>query len=183
AKLFIHPTTPCIACSPGENQSAATRATPLAKYPNPMLEFFFDTARSVTDLFLMGVVRAHPSITFIIPHAGGCLPPIMERFSGFASAVPDAAIDKSVTRATVLEALKRQFYFDMAGFSFPGQIKGLLEVCEVEKGRLLYGSDYPFTPASAVERMAGVMDEGTEGWGDGERGKAYFENARELLGE
>ncbi|KAF1987827.1 amidohydrolase 2 [Aulographum hederae CBS 113979] len=188
ARVFIHPTTPCIACEHsaglGGREGEIVKATPLSwMLPNPMMEFFFDTARTVTDLFLTGRVKANPDITFIIPHAGGCMPPILSRFTGFAGAVPDAGIDPDINETKVREAFNRQFYFDMAGFVFPGQIYGLLIGCGVGKDRLLYGSDYPYTPFAAAVKLADLCDGGTEAWSGEEREMAYFGNAIRLLGE
>ena len=63
ATLFFHPTTPLCPCSPEPDAAGGkpVKATPLAhKYPNPMMEFFFDTARMVTNLFLSGTVKRCP---------------------------------------------------------------------------------------------------------------------------
>ncbi len=56
---------------------------------------------------------------------------------------------------TVKETFRKQFYFDLAGTPFPDQIHGLLRIVGPE--RLLYGSDYPFTPAQMVAELREVM--------------------------
>ena len=53
------------------------------------------------------------------------------------------------------ETFRKQFFFDLAGFPFPDQIHGLLRIVGPE--RLLYGSDYPFTPAIGVKMLAADM--------------------------
>jgi predicted TIM-barrel fold metal-dependent hydrolase len=55
----------------------------------------------------------------------------------------------------VRETFRKQFYFDLAGLPFPDQIHGLLRMVGPE--RLLYGSDYPFTPAAMVAELAESM--------------------------
>lgn len=85
ATVFIHPTTPCLKCSLETAESKVTQATPLSgKYPNPMLEFFFDTARAVSNLFLSGTIQRCPDIKIIIPHLGGATPSLLSRWTGFS---------------------------------------------------------------------------------------------------
>ena len=40
--------------------------------PAPMLEFLFDTARTVIDYILAGNAERYPAIKLVVPHAGGC---------------------------------------------------------------------------------------------------------------
>ena len=172
AKVFIHPTTPCTRSAHGPT-SAAT----LPQFPSPMFEFMFDTARAVINLFMSGTVARCPNITFIIPHAGATIPPIIERFTSFSSLIGG---DKSLTSHVIKDTFAKQFYFDLAGFPFPDQIWGLLRHVGVEK--LLYGSDYPFTPDSVVKKLAGVMTVEMENmWSEDERRAVRVGNARRLL--
>ncbi|KAF1353875.1 hypothetical protein BDV97DRAFT_290806 [Delphinella strobiligena] len=185
--VFIHPTTPCIARSEGK---APISATPLAaSYPNPLLEFLFDTARCVTKLFLSGTVRRFPDITYILPHCGGAVPPILSRFTGFSSLVPGPW--NGVSEADTRQAFNEQFYFDTAGFAFAdgdmlgsGQLVGLVNGAGVSTSRLLYGSDYPFTNAGGVEKLAAVMDEGAKAMFTEEEIEAlYHGNAEKLFSD
>ena len=149
ATVFIHPTSPCI----GDGHTAQA-ASPLNLYPNPMFEFFFDTARAVINMLMTGFVDKFPNITVIICHAGGALPPLVERLTNVATAVlghPDDFNTEAVKRI-----FGRQFYFDLAGYVFPDQIHGLLRY--VDTSRLLYGTDYPFTPGSGALGMSCIMD-------------------------
>ncbi|KAF2090892.1 amidohydrolase 2 [Saccharata proteae CBS 121410] len=195
AIIFIHPTTPC--CPASSPSPAPIEATPLAPlYPNPLLEFFFDTARCVANLFLSGTVARYPDLTFIIPHCGGAFPPLLNRFVGFSGVVPARAGQKESAALDpdwVQRVLNERFYFDTAGFVFSNgegvqsnQLEGLLGGCGIGKERLLYGSDYPFTPASSVERMAGQLDGGLIRMFGGEGVAASEEilrsNAERLLG-
>ena len=128
AMVFFHPTTPTCPCSP-EAMTAGqkpVKAAPFAgKYPNPMLEFLFDTARIFTNLFMSGTVKRCPKIQFIFPHCGGTMPPLLSRFTGFSMLVPGPWT--GVSEEDVREAFKKQIWFDLAGFPFPGQIRGLME--------------------------------------------------------
>ena len=148
AILFMHPT----AC---HSQTSPKAERPLSQYPAPMLEFFFDTTRAVVNLILSGTVARYPNITYLVSHCGAALPPMVERFSSFSSIVlgGDAALDSSMVK----DMLKSRFYFDLAGFPFPDQIHGLLRLADTS--RLLYGSDFPYTPASALTGVGQRMDD------------------------
>lgn len=156
AIVFVHPTSGCVLEHMPSGATASRPATPLAEYPNPIFEFFFDTARAVINLFYTGTIARYPNITYIIPHAGGCLPPLIERFSLFGGAIPNIPVDSSVTPSFVKEKLRTNFYFDMAGTAWPDQLPALLTF--IGKEQVLYGSDYPFTAAEYVERLAENME-------------------------
>ena len=177
ATVFIHPTTACMRHR--GSQRSHTSVTVLPQYPNPMLEFMFDTARAICNLFLSGTISRCPDITFVIPHAGGAVPPVIQRFCSFATEILGS--DIRISSQIVKETFKRQFYFDLAGFPFPDQIYGLLRYIGPEK--LLYGSDFPFTPAKGVEALAERMRVGLEEviQDEGTRKEIYSGNARRLL--
>ncbi len=174
AKVFVHPTTPCMNSCHGYGP---TPAATLTRFPNPMFEFMFDSARAVINLFLSGTVARCPNITFIIPHAGATLPPLIERFTAFTAIIGG---DQNLTSKVVKDTFAKQFYFDLAGFPFPDQIWGLLRY--VGTDRLLYGSDYPFTPDGSVTKLAEVMAAEMEKiWGQEERKAILIGNASRLL--
>ena len=181
AKIFIHPTTPCLQHTSSGGHHGHTAATFLPQYPNPMMEFMFDTARAVINLFASGTISRCPDITFVIPHAGGALPPILQRFCSFSTTLMKSDIDLSLH--AVKKTFKEQFYFDLAGFPFPDQIHGLLRIVGPE--RLLYGSDWPFTPLPAVIGLAKAMSVGLKDILEDEevREKVYSGNAMALLSD
>lgn len=154
AIVFIHPTTPCTALASG----GCSHATPLAHtYPRPMFEFFFDTARAYTNLFLTGTIGRCPDITFVVTHSGGAFPPIINRVGIAPGLLKLPGIDLSVDADFIREKLNsEQFFYDTAGWVFPDQIKGLLAY--LDKGdytkRLVYGSDYPWTPLPGVVKLS-----------------------------
>ncbi|GFF44976.1 2-amino-3-carboxymuconate-6-semialdehyde decarboxylase [Aspergillus udagawae] len=152
--VFVHPTSPCIRGAHGGHNDSQP-AAPLTQYPNPMFEFLFEEARAVANLFLSGTVDAFPNVTYIISHAGGALPPTIERFSQFASSI--LGLPLQISSSSVKEAFARSFYFDIAGFVFPDQIYGLLRY--VSARSIVYGSDYPYTPAPGVLSVAGTINE------------------------
>ncbi|KAF2434946.1 amidohydrolase 2 [Tothia fuscella] len=183
AKVFIHPTTGCF--SPAGTAEAGTKNTlkvnPLKeRMPAPVMEFFFDTARMVANLFLSGTVRRYPNITYLLSHLGGATPPVLSRFLGFGNVIQGYDLD-NWSEEDAIKVLNERFYFDLAGWTFPNQWKGLIDGIGVGYDRILYGSDFPFTPASSVENFSKVMDEGTEAWKDEDTEKAYFGNAEKLF--
>jgi predicted TIM-barrel fold metal-dependent hydrolase len=185
ATVFIHPTAPCIASNvSGETISASPFGE---QYPIPIFEFFFDTARAVINLFSSGTVDRCPNVKFIIPHAGGALPPLMTRFIQFSSVVPGGRV---LNATTVRDQLDTQFYFDLAGFVFDGesggdgQLKAFVQGFEISYERLLYGSDFPFTQTKFVETFAERMRDGMEAlFDEKERDAVYLRNAEKLLAE
>jgi predicted TIM-barrel fold metal-dependent hydrolase len=143
-----------------------------------MFEFMFDSARAVINLFLSRTVERCPNITFIIPHAGGSLPALIERFTAFSSIIGGTS---TLSGQDVKNAFTKQFYFDLAGLPFPSQIRSLLEYVGID--RLLYGSDFPFTPRPAVSMLSTLMaKEMSSSWSQEERAAILVKNARRLLG-
>ncbi len=53
----------------------------------------------------------------------------------------------------------RRLYYDLAGTPFPRQVPALLSLAG--SGQLLYGSDYPFTPARGVELQIAAVSAAT----------------------
>jgi predicted TIM-barrel fold metal-dependent hydrolase len=186
ALLFIHPSTPQCACSTtgtaGERGGATVKAAPLAKqYPNPMMEFFFDTARVVTNLFISGTVRRCPNLRIILPHLGGGFPPMLSRWTGFSQLVPGPW--QGVSEAEVLDAFNKQIWFDLAGFVFPSQIRSMLYGVKVPHTRMMYGSDFPFTKPEGVKVLSKQMEDGTkELFEEEEIADVCHRNAERLLG-
>jgi predicted TIM-barrel fold metal-dependent hydrolase len=141
ARLFVHPTSP-----------PCWEHTSLGR-PRPMLEFLFDTTRTVVDLVLAGTIARHPNIELVVPHAGATLPMIADRVSVFSLLLDvDPAVD-------VLADLGR-LHYDLAGYPLPRQLDALLALTTLD--HLHYGSDYPFTPEFAVEASRARLAEAGE---------------------
>jgi len=139
ATVLLHPTSP-----PCWQQTALGR-------PRPMIEFVFDTARAVTSLILAGTLTRHPGMNIIVPHGGGALPLLADRITAFSSASPPPH-----GPAPDPVAQLRRLYYDLAGTPFPRQVPALLSL--VGSGQLLYGSDFCFTPAPAVDRQIAAIN-------------------------
>ena len=116
--------------------------------PRPMLEFPFETTRTFVELLLAGVTSRHPRIRFIASHCGGALPLLVERverFLGAFAAGPTPAVRAPMSR----------LWFDSAGTPFPEPLPALAGV--VGEDRIVYGSDYCFTPPAAVAGALGSI--------------------------
>ncbi|OJJ76717.1 hypothetical protein ASPBRDRAFT_72588 [Aspergillus brasiliensis CBS 101740] len=171
AVIFMHPTE---CCTPGH--AGVPRA--LDQYPTPMMEYFFDTTRAVVNLLLTGTVDKYQNLTFLVSHCAATIPPLVERFTAFATLILGRT--DSPSSARVKELFRTRFYFDLAGFPFPDLIKGYLTVGE--PGRLLYGSDYPYTPENACIVLSERMEAGLRELFDEDMiKKIYSGNAQEIL--
>ncbi|KAK8078889.1 hypothetical protein PG994_002696 [Apiospora phragmitis] len=163
AVVLLHPTT-CNILPPksegsgkGSSSGDIQSVRPLPQYPGPMMEFMFDETRVVANLLLSGTVARYPKITYIMSHSGCALPSLVDRIAGFA------AMHSGVAAEELSRMLRERFYFDLAGFPFPNQIHGLLQVLgEDGEKRLFYATDWPFTPEKVGVFLTKQMDKGCE---------------------
>ncbi|MBK1787543.1 amidohydrolase family protein [Prauserella cavernicola] len=133
AVVLLHPTSP--------------RCPEQAGFPAPMLEFPFETTRAVASLVLSGVPERYPAIRFIVAHAGAALSALADRVTAFSFTIGERPVDV----AGALGGL----YYDVAGFALPRLLPALLSLTTAD--RLLYGSDYPFTPDGVVHGLASAL--------------------------
>lgn len=139
--VFLHPTSPVC-----WEQSALGR-------PRPMVEYIFDTARTVTDLLMSNVLVRHPDLSVIVPHCGGALPVLADRVNEFMTQFLGA---QEPGRTSDAVAQLRRLHYDIAGPAFPRQVPALLEL--VDPDRLLFGSDYCWTPPSVADSHIAAID-------------------------
>ena len=137
ARVLLHPTSP-----PCWQQTSLGR-------PRPMIEFLFDTTRTVIDLVMHGTIAANPDLQLIVPHAGAVLPLLADRVAAFAAILaPDVDVLRDLGR----------LHYDLAGHALPRALDVLLTI--TTRDHLHYGSDWPFTPepvaAAAAQRIDGV---------------------------
>lgn len=137
AVAFLHPTSPPAPITPG------------SAYPEPIIEFLFETARTVLDFVISGAAERHPGIRLIVPHLGGVLPLLTERVDLFRTMILGEA-----AHATP-DALGR-FSYDLAGTPSAAQLSALATIAEPDQW--LYGSDYPWAPHKQVARTLGRLD-------------------------
>src|SRR5882724_2030104 len=160
--VFTHPTTPFGA----EHLSG--------RYPRPMLEFMFESTRSVADFILSGVLNRHPTLRLVVPHAGAALPVLVNRIDML---LPLLTKPGDGAAPSVREAM-RQLHFDLAGAPVEELLRALLSVAD--PANLYYGSDYPFTPAGVCVGLAQELEK-TSLLDDGLRDQMFQGNARALL--
>ncbi|RYX95292.1 MAG: amidohydrolase [Comamonadaceae bacterium] len=173
AVVFIHPTSPACPCCAPAGQEAAVHAAS-AGYPRPMLEFMFETTRTVTDMVLSGVLDRYPNIKVIVPHAGAALPVLAGRVELMA---PSLGTVDGKPRPGMRDAM-RKLHFDLAGVPVPELLEALLKVAD--PSRLHYGSDFPFTPVEACEVLLAALDQ-TPLLEGGLREKAMHGNSAQLF--
>ncbi len=149
--VFVHPTSPPNYC-----------AVSLGR-PRTMLEFIFDTTRPVSDLVFHGRLQRYPGIPWVFTHGGGDLPLLTQRMELFRSVVPIDGTTATAPAVPVPEQIGR-LWFDMAGTPFPYQIPALTTAFGSE--RLLYGSDYCWTPAAGTSAQVGSVDAAPQPDGD-----------------
>ena len=137
ATVFIHPGKPAIDLIPG--------------MPGPLVDYPFDTTRTAVQMALNGVLTRHPDVNVILSHAGGFLPYASQRFAEIASGIRDDA-----PSVEALLRLFQRFYFDTALSSSPAALPCLTAFADV--GRILYGSDYPYAPASVGASFTAELD-------------------------
>jgi 6-methylsalicylate decarboxylase len=159
AVVLLHPTV----CA-GHDELSCGR--------QPMIEFLFETARTVTDFILTGAAERFGRIRLIVPHLGGVLPSLADRIELFRTIDGECA-----DRTTVAETLGR-FYYDLAGTPSKHQITGLASIAKPD--RLLYGSDYAWTRREHVLRLLTSLDVAFDGCNAGWRSRSTH-NANVLL--
>jgi predicted TIM-barrel fold metal-dependent hydrolase len=136
--MFVHPTSPL-----------GWESTALG-FPRPMVEFFADTTRVMSALLTSGAVARRSGLRTIVPHCGASLPLLVDRLRLFAS-----FLSPENGSADIAAGLAR-LWFDLAGTPLPVQAEALIS--QVGTGRLLYGSDYCWTPVRLVAAQIAALD-------------------------
>ncbi|MBZ5739142.1 amidohydrolase family protein [Nocardioides mangrovi] len=151
--VLLHPTSP-----PGWEQTSLG-------LPRPMVEFLVDTTRVVLGLALAGVLTRHPGLRLVVPHSGSLLPLLADRAAlfqlGARMALPPD--DPAHRQPGVVEALQG-LWWDLAGTPTATHVGALHDRFGTE--RIVYGSDFCFTPPIAVDLQLGLLDQVWPGWRD-----------------
>jgi predicted TIM-barrel fold metal-dependent hydrolase len=108
-------------------------------YPDPFLEFPFDTTRTVTSLLYAGALTRWPRICFVFSHGGGAVAMLAQRIVALAQAtgsVPDP-----------LGQLSR-LYVDAVTTTSRGAFGAVSELFGPD--HILFGSDYPYVPTEVT---------------------------------
>ncbi len=134
--VFIHPGKPAIPNIDG--------------MPGPMVDYPFDTTRTAVQIVLSGLLGRYPDLKIILSHAGGFLPYASHRFAELAK-----AIRPGLSASDLLTQFKR-FYFDTALSGSAASMPSLEAFAA--PGHILYGSDFPYAPASVGRSFTGKLD-------------------------
>ena len=135
ATVYVHPTAApcCVGIMPG--------------YAPQMVEFPFDTVRTIASLVYSGTTTRYGNIRFIFSHAGGALPMLAARIA--ESGPKD--MRKNVPGG--VEAEFRRFWYDTASAANGPAMAALMQL--VPLSQVLFGTDYPFVaPKDGVEGLA-----------------------------
>lgn len=133
ATVFVHPTSPCCFEKFG------------LALPAPMIEFPFDTTRSMTSLLYSSASRRYEGIKFIFSHGGGTMPFLAPRIARVGASPVTG--DRSRPVQESLDRL-RSWHYDLASVTTPAQVEALRTM--VPASQILFGTDYPFSPAPSV---------------------------------
>jgi predicted TIM-barrel fold metal-dependent hydrolase len=116
--------------------------------PSSIVEFPFDTARTITNALYTGVFQRHPSLRLILAHCGGALPTLGWRI-GEHTVMGRGPQDADIDPAHVAEVL-RGLYYETA---LAGSRNSLLPTLEVtDADHILFGTDWPAAPEPTVVR-------------------------------
>lgn len=137
--IFLHPMLPA-------------NPEPYNEYVlGPLVAFPFDTTLAVARMCFAGMLREFPDIRWIIGHAGGALPYLMERLdNGYR--------DFAECRANIDQlpsVYLKQLYYDTVTFS-PYTLRMARDLVGVE--HMVMGSDYPHLLGSIERSVTSIED-------------------------
>lgn len=141
ATVHIHPNT----VVPGA-------IVPKLTMPWGIVEFLLDTSRAVANLIFSGTMDRYPNIKYILSHAGGTIPYLPFRLEMSRVELPGLS-----ARATQpIEHYLGALYYDTALSTHPATLSALTRVAG--PGHVLYGSDWPMVPETAVIAENKLLD-------------------------
>ncbi|KAH8888492.1 amidohydrolase 2 [Thozetella sp. PMI_491] len=142
--LFVHPTLPMQRI----NGTLVTSNPTI--YMAGLVEFYFETARTLMDLTLTQTLMNYTNLKYIFNHCGGAYPSIEDRYLRSSLNLLQSATQVYNTR----------IWYDSAGPTYFAQVKGLLAY-HVPTSQLVFGSDYPYgriyEPAFAAIQAADFL--------------------------
>ena len=112
--------------------------------PLAMYEYHAETTRVLSRLFARNVPARHPSIRFVVPHAGAFMPLALPRMKAVHPIVRAKGLADEIDWKTNMKSL----WFDLAGSATAENVRRLLEITTTD--RIFYGSDFPYTPPKAL---------------------------------
>lgn len=138
----------------------------------PLMEFFFDTTRTIIFMNQNNVFSRYPNIKWIVPHSGALLPIIVQRVD-----MGNKMFDVE-NQPDDLEQTMQSLYFDLAGKVLPHQLPTLLTM--VDENKIIYGADAPYTTDNVVKLLNDEL-ESSSLLTDEQRQKFFYDNAQNLI--
>ena len=117
----------------------------------PIVAFPFDTTLAVARMCFAGMLHEFPDIRWIIGHAGGAVPYLMERLDNGYRDFAECRVNINQLPSTYLKRL----YYDTVTFS-PHTLRMLRDVVGVE--HMVMGSDYPHLLGSIERAVSSIED-------------------------
>jgi len=159
ACVFVHPMIPAA-------------AEPFGEYVlGPIVGFPFDTTLAVARLCYAGVFKQLPNIRWLVAHAGGAIPYLLERLDSGWRDFAECRANIDEPPSTYLKRL----YYDTVTFS-PNNLRLLRDV--VGTDHLAMGSDYPHLLGSIDKAISSI--EGLD-WDAREKERVFSGTALALL--
>lgn len=143
-----------------------------AEILTPLMEFFFDTTRTIIFMNQNNVFSRYPNIKWIVPHSGALLPIIVQRVD-----MGNKMFDVE-NQPDDLEQTMQSLYFDLAGKVLPHQLPTLLTM--VDENKIVYGADAPYTTDNVVKLLNDEL-ESSSLLTDEQRQKLFYDNAQNLI--
>jgi len=138
--------------------------------PASTIEYATDTTRTIASLLFSGTAARFPDIRWIFSHGGGTVPFLLSRFERAGQTMKQAG--ERLPKGVLYEL--RKFYYDTAQANHAGALAALGHL--VPPAQMLFGSDFPFRPAS--EAVAGLA---AYPYSAGDRRAIEHDNAARLL--
>jgi 6-methylsalicylate decarboxylase len=118
----------------------------LPDYPDPFIEFPFDTTRAITSLLYAGAFSRWPRISFIFSHGAGAVPMLSERIVALAKMTGSVADPLGQLSGLYADAVTTT---SRPAFAATSELLG--------HERIVFGSDYPYVPiAATAEGLRGL---------------------------
>jgi predicted TIM-barrel fold metal-dependent hydrolase len=118
-----------------------------------VIEFTFDTCRTVADMLYAGVLDRHANIKFILSHAGGPLPTLAPRLSTIGT-LHWVRHPPELTQEAVRTQLAR-LYFDTAIAGTAASIGPVLELTKPD--HIVFGTDFPPATEPVIDQNIAAL--------------------------
>lgn len=117
----------------------------------PMVGFIFDCNLAIARMIYDGIFERYPDMKFVLPHLGGAVSILMERWDHGFREMPDCRVRISRPPSEYVKNL----YFDTVNFHKPA-----LMCCYASVGakQMVLGSDYPHIIGDIYRAVTSIQD-------------------------